>query len=136
VTKAQLRPEREPPKLPLRRGMPLTIRDENIAYATNEMRVRSQLVTQRSAEGAPFMDIDVLAGLLHEYADLIDTLMYHGTRGWHTSGCRCDWCLEASSQYWRVANRRRKTPQKTRKQRREERATMWFADIEEGEEEL
>jgi hypothetical protein len=118
--------------------MSLTTREKNITCITTEMRTRSQLIAERSAESAPFLDINVLAGLLREYADTIDTLMYHGTRGRHSSGCHCDWCTEASCQYWRVANRRRPALKKTPKQRREEAAAaaaLWAQDIE-GEEDL
>lgn len=121
-------------KAPLRFGMPLTVREKNIEYVTNEMRERSRHVIERTVEGVPFHDVNVLATMLAEYADLVDTLMDHGTRGMHTRGCRCVWCNEASRQYWRIANRRRTTVKKSPKQRREERA-VWAQDLE-GEEEL
>lgn len=110
---ARVRPLKDPPyikspgpRASLIQGFPLGSREENIAHAVKLMRERAMGIFDRT-DPASGLDIDSVGADLETYADLIDTLIEHGTNYFHREGCRCDWCCEGARQYWEKVNKRR-----------------------------
>lgn len=83
--------------------MPLFSKGRNIAYMVSRMReYAEELDLGFNSDGEPMnmeSEFDGFSQTLHDYADTIQILMKHGTRGFYNAGCHCDWCREASKQY-------------------------------------
>ncbi len=95
----------EAPRVSLIIGMPLHDRNTNIEHATKRMRERAmEIFDRRDADGNQIpgeeLDIDQVAESMEYYADLIETLMHHGSNYFYRNGCSCEWCRESARQYW------------------------------------
>ena len=88
-----------PPRRALMPGMPLHDRVSNLIYVNARMREHALAIYDRTAPVAE-LDMERVADALEYYADVVETLQHHGTLGYHRKGCRCDWCEEASRQFY------------------------------------
>ena len=94
------RPE---PRVPYISGFPLFDRERNISHATAGMRERAmEIADRRDADGVPLSEEELgpdnMADTLEYWADLVETLFFHGTSSYYDRGCRCSWCKEAARQ--------------------------------------
>lgn len=98
---------RPPPKIAYPTGLPLWSRERNYEILAAHMRQRAEELWHRQdSDGDPVIpDVDELASEIADYADMIDTLMNHGSRSFYVLGCKCTWCREANRQ----AETRRRT---------------------------
>lgn len=121
-------------------GFPLaTRREDNIRAVAKAMRDRAEMIFNRTdTDGDPLtgfeLDIDYVAESLAHYADLVETLNEHGTRGFYDRGCRCDWCVAGFRLSWRINNRKRKKTYGSRTLARQKWAMAMAVEEEQGEE--